>query len=206
VPFLTQQRFPRLWLFAQHVVGCNGAKKELALRHYRGERRVLEIGCSAGNIASAFAKADYTGIDIDEGALALARRRFGGRPNFRFQQISLADLAASGAEFDYVLFAGILHHVPDDVATEMLVEALSLVAEGGTLVISEPEAVRPGDGIVLRLFYKLEQGRFLRSREALEALVRRAGVNISRADDQLMRMSPGMPHVARFNLLAQLPA
>ena len=102
--------------------------------------------------------------------------------------------------------AGILHHVPDDVATEMLVEALSLVAEGGTLVISEPEAVRPGDGIVLRLFYKLEQGRFLRSREALEALVRRAGVNISRADDQLMRMSPGMPHVARFNLLAQLPA
>lgn len=200
--FLTQQRFPRLWLLAQQVVGCNGAKMALALRHYKGERRVLEIGCSAGNIAPAFSDADYTGIDIDDGALALARRRFEGRPNFRFQHISLADMAATGTQFDYVLFAGILHHVSDDTAEKMLADALKVVAPGGTLVISEPEAVRPSDGIVFRLFYKLEQGQFLRSRSALEALVRRAGIDINRIDDQLMSMLPALPHVARFNLLA----
>lgn len=206
MPYFTQAKFPRLWLLMQRTIGGNGSKKALSLLHYRGERRVLEIGCSVGNIAEAFIGTEcdsYTGIDIDTAALVVARRRFESQPKFSFREISLSDLCASGERFDYVLFAGILHHVDDKLAAKLLAEARMLVAPKGRLIVSEPEALTESDGWVFRQFYKLEQGQFLRERTELEALIRSSGASIESSDD--FPISPGIvarPYVARFNLIA----
>lgn len=206
MPLLSQSRFPRLWLLMQRTIGGNACKQALAVEHYRGESRVLEIGCSVGNISSAFLRfpqLSFTGIDIDAAALALAQQRFRDVPAFRFTLSSLQQLAQQGERFDYVLFAGMLHHVDDTTGEQLLRDALRCTAPGGSLVIYEPEAVREGDGWFFRAFYALfEQGAYLRSRAALEALATRAGVALQRVDDRMV--SPGIvrrPYVARFNLL-----
>jgi len=190
----------------QRIIGGNASKQALATEYYCGQQRVLEIGCSVGNISEAFLRFPeiaFTGIDIDEKVLAVAQRRFKGVGNFRFSLRSLQELSRAGESFDYVLFAGILHHVDDETAELLLHDALNCTATNGIIVIYEPEAVRDNDGWFFRLFYALfEQGAYLRSSEALEALVTHAGIKIRRIEDRMV--SPGIvttPYVARFNLL-----
>jgi len=208
---LTQGRFPRLWLLMQNIIGGNKCKSALAVKHYRGQKRVLEIGCSVGNVSSAFRafpEVVFTGIDIDRNAINLARRRFKDVPNFRFCLSSLEELSRQGETFDYVLFAGMLHHVDDKTALKLLRDAVKCTVHGGLLVLYEPEAVRALDGWFFRCFYALfEQGAFLRSRDDLQSLVESAGISLEVVENRMV--SPGIvkrPYVARFNLLVGAPA
>lgn len=211
MPFLTQSQFPRLWLLMQNMIGGNACKQALATEYYHGQKRVLEIGCSVGNISAAFRtfpNVFFTGIDIDRHAIDLAKRRFRNDSNFGFSLSSLDELSRRGETFDYVLFAGILHHVDDNTGLQLLRDAVKCTAGGGRLVIYEPEAPRPSDSCVLRYFCThFEQGSFLRSREELRCLVERSGIALQSVEDRMV--SPGIvkrPYVARFNLLVGTPA
>jgi 2-polyprenyl-3-methyl-5-hydroxy-6-metoxy-1,4-benzoquinol methylase len=77
MPFLSQHNFPILWEFLQYWIGGTTDKRRLCLRKYNGQKRVLEVGCSVGNIAKAFqsfAEISYTGIDIDSTAIRRAQK------------------------------------------------------------------------------------------------------------------------------------
>lgn len=202
---LSQTRFPRAWLLAQTLIGGTPDKKRLALRHYSGQRNILEIGCSVGNLADAFVGLKgitYTGVDIDEAALAVARQRFSGNPNFRFRNDPLEMLAAESARWDYVLIAGVLHHVDQPTADAMIRDCLAVLAPGGSLVVSEPVPLRTGDGPAFRLIHRVEQGRFLRETEHLGAMLQHAGLTIQFCEEPLI--GPGLlpyPKMMRFALI-----
>lgn len=78
--------------------------------------RVLEIGCGVGTDGAQFARAgaDYTGVDLTEAAIELARKRFelsGLQGNF--QVADAENLQFSDETFDLVYSHGVLHHTPD---------------------------------------------------------------------------------------------
>jgi ubiquinone/menaquinone biosynthesis C-methylase UbiE len=78
--------------------------------------KVLEIGCGMGTDGAQFAQAgaDYTGIDLTEAAIELARKRFqlsGLSGEFRVADAENLDFPA--ASFDLVYSHGVLHHTPD---------------------------------------------------------------------------------------------
>ncbi|MGI8734971.1 MAG: class I SAM-dependent methyltransferase [Pyrinomonadaceae bacterium] len=77
---------------------------------------VLEIGCGLGTDGAQFAKAgaDYTGVDLTEAAVDLARKRFelSGFPG-RFQTEDAESLTFEDNSFDLVYSHGVLHHTPD---------------------------------------------------------------------------------------------
>jgi SAM-dependent methyltransferase len=81
-----------------------------------GGRKVLEIGCGLGTDGAQFAKAgaDYTGVDLTEAAVDLARRGFAlaGLPG-RFLVSDAERLDFPDASFDLVYSHGVLHHTPD---------------------------------------------------------------------------------------------
>lgn len=207
--FISQSNFPRFWLFVQKTIGGNRSKQQLAVRYYKGEPRILEIGCSMGNVSEAFKpfrNITFKGIDIDSVAIERAKKRFKSFDNFSFECRSLSDLSRSGEVFDYVIFAGILHHVNNEESTKLLSDVQKLIAEDGRIIISEPEALRSTDNLIFRIFYKLEQGMFLRSRDELERLIEQSGATIELSEDCLI--SPGIirkPFVARFNLICTKP-
>ncbi len=78
--------------------------------------RVLEIGCGLGTDGAQFADAgaDYTGIDLTDAAIELARRRFElfGLKG-EFQVADAENLEFSDKSFDLVYSHGVLHHTPD---------------------------------------------------------------------------------------------
>lgn len=78
--------------------------------------RVLEIGCGLGTDGVQFAKAgaDYTGIDLTEAAIDLARKNFkqrGLQGTFKVADAENLDFADNS--FDIVYSHGVLHHTPD---------------------------------------------------------------------------------------------
>jgi SAM-dependent methyltransferase len=78
--------------------------------------RVLEIGCGLGTDGVQFAKAgaDYTGVDLTDAAIGLARKHFellGLRGDFRTADAENLDFADE--TFDLVYSHGVLHHTPD---------------------------------------------------------------------------------------------
>jgi len=98
--------------------------------------RVLEIGCGLGTDGAQFAKAgaQYTGIDLTEAAIELARRRFevtGLAGEFRVADAESLDFA--DASFDLVYSHGVLHHTPDTVRAVR--EVHRVLKPGGRAVV-----------------------------------------------------------------------
>src|SRR6266581_9174520 len=78
--------------------------------------RVLEIGCGLGTDGAQFAKAgaDYTGIDLTEAAVQLARKRFQlDGLSGQFETADAEHLSFADESFDLVYSHGVLHHTPD---------------------------------------------------------------------------------------------
>jgi ubiquinone/menaquinone biosynthesis C-methylase UbiE len=78
--------------------------------------KVLEIGCGLGTDGAQFAMAgaEYTGVDLTEAAVDLARRRFelwGLRGEFKVSDAENLDFPSE--TFDLVYSHGVLHHTPD---------------------------------------------------------------------------------------------
>ena len=132
-----------------------------------GGKKVLEIGCGLGTDGAQFARAgaDYTGIDLTEAAVNLARRRFelfdlAGS----FRTADAENLDFPDASFDLVYSHGVLHHTPD---TARAVRELHRV-------------LRPDGRAVVMLYHRNSYNYRVNIR-----LLRRAGAQLLRTESGL---------------------
>ena len=98
--------------------------------------QVLEIGCGLGTDGAEFAKAgaDYTGVDLTEAAVDLARKRFelSDLPG-KFQTADAEKLDFADESFDIVYSHGVLHHTPD--TAQAISEIHRVLRPGGRAVV-----------------------------------------------------------------------
>jgi len=103
--------------------------------------RVLEIGCGLGTDGAQFAKAGaiYTGVDLTDAAVELARKRF-ELFNLKgcFRSADAENLDFADESFDLVYSHGVLHHTPD---TERAVKEIHRV-------------LRPGGRAIVMLYHR----------------------------------------------------
>ncbi len=108
-------------------------------RPARQNIRILDAGCGTGvgteYLVHLNPHAEVVGIDVSEGALAVAQERCrrSGAERARFHHLSLYDVAQLPGEFDLINCVGVLHHLADPVRG---IQALaSMLAAGGLLHI-----------------------------------------------------------------------
>ena len=98
--------------------------------------KVLEIGCGLGTDGAQFAKAgaDYTGVDLTEAAVELARKRFElfDLPG-EFQTADAENLDFADESFDLVYSHGVLHHTPD--TARAIREIYRVLRPGGRAIV-----------------------------------------------------------------------
>jgi SAM-dependent methyltransferase len=203
----TQSRWPTLWRAFQFLIGGTVAKRRLVLRHFHAQRRVLEVGCSLGNIAPAFARTPmqhYLGIDIDPVVIAYAQRSFRHRPRFAFtcQNLCTAPPPREADRYDYVLLAGVLHHIDDAGGRALIAAAARWMTDDGVMVITDPLQPRSDDAWLIRRFIAIEEGAHVRTGAAMRALLADApGLKLDDAREELVAATPvGFPKVARFGV------
>lgn len=172
-----QHRYEKEW----HIPEAAGFSKTKDLR-------VLEVGCGLGTDGAQFAKAgaDYTGIDLTEAAVDLARRRFEmfNLPG-TFRVADAEQLDFPDNSFDLVYSHGVLHHTPDTAAA----------------ICEIHRVLRPGGRAVVMLYHRESYNYRVNI-----SLLRRAGVHLLRWKPgvKLVRLMTGEPedslreHARRF--------
>ncbi|MBP0591590.1 class I SAM-dependent methyltransferase [Paraburkholderia sp. LEh10] len=110
------------------------------IRHWRRDAvRVLEIGCGEGamteRLANIYPRAEIVAIDITP---RIGRLYRGPTDNVRFLQTTAQEMAATRrAEFDLIVLADVIHHVPPALRVELFVAAKSALAHNGALVFKD---------------------------------------------------------------------
>jgi 2-polyprenyl-3-methyl-5-hydroxy-6-metoxy-1,4-benzoquinol methylase len=165
--------------------GNAGTSEAFILEMVGANRRVLDIGCGAGELGKLLAAPGNTvaGFDIDQQSAQQARQHL---DRVEVGDLESTDLVAvfGPAAFDVVVFGDVLEHLRDPLST--LRQVHGLLAPGGSVVISTPN-IAHGD---VRL--ALLEGRFRYSssgildttntrfftRESLLELVHAAGLAV----------------------------
>lgn len=98
---------------------------------------MVDIGCGGGLISEPLAKkgALVTGIDASATSIEVAKRHAQSnqiRVNYRHQMAS--ELVEDGAQFDVVINAEVVEHVPDQ--QQLIKECAQLVKPGGLLILA----------------------------------------------------------------------
>lgn len=104
------------------------------------DKDILEIGCGngyGGYLLNQLAPKSYTGLDVMEEQIAIARRNY---PNLNFLVQDAADLSqfANGSK-DAVIIFGVLHHIPE--WRKALDEIARVLKPGGSLFLEEPRGL-----------------------------------------------------------------
>jgi SAM-dependent methyltransferase len=116
-------------------------------------RRVLDLGCGAGQLAHHLATsgaAEVMGVDVSERMLALARAEF-AHPRVTYSRAAIEEIAFPPARFDLVVSVLAFHYVDDYAGLVRRIAAW--LAPGGVVVYSTEHPVytarMPGDGWAL---------------------------------------------------------
>ena len=90
------------------------------------ERRVkvLDIGCGPGTYVPYLLDTDYTGIDVNDGNITLAKRKYAKFPNIKFITDDVSKCLMNDTVFintyDIIFMSGILHHLSMDDKRQIL--------------------------------------------------------------------------------------
>jgi len=126
----------------------------------RSGNRLLDIGCGPGAVLDFLPAVQYVGVDLDADYIRVARARHGDRGTFIHGSVeSLADHALQG--FDVVIAFGLLHHLNDESATQVLRTAGTALKPSGRLVTLDTCYV-PGQSWLSRTLTAQDRGQHVR--------------------------------------------
>ncbi len=158
--------FPAVYMTLQTAIGAKRARKrcldEFAFP-LRGER-VLDVGCGPGFVVDYLPPVDYVGFDIDRRYIDHAQQHYGDRGEFHCMELTAARAAKLG-KFDLVLLNGVVHHLDDSTACELL-HILASCLTGNGRVMTLDGCYVDSMSAISRFLLNHDRGQFVRRREA----------------------------------------
>jgi SAM-dependent methyltransferase len=150
------------------------------------EATVLDIGCGTGDALEHLGEfGSYLGLDTDAEAVSYAKTRHQARLNARFEcrECTKADLVEYAPT--HVSMIGLLHHLPDDVAVELLASLKQSARLSAAVTL---DIVYLDGHHYNNLLARLDRGKHCRTRSAYIELAQRAGLTVR--DTALVKSHP----------------
>lgn len=167
-----------LYEFFQGLLGGRNARKWVVKNVWkiRGREKIVDIGCGPATILKYLPHdVEYLGFDISENYIRAARKRFSGRGTFLLGSahdfLNHLDDRFTGA--DLVLCNGLLHHLSDEEASEVLELSKRIMKSNGRLVCIEATFLARQTRLS-KWIVSTDRGRFVRSEEQWKDLISRA--------------------------------
>jgi SAM-dependent methyltransferase len=162
--------FPRVYTAFARLVGGK-ARRMHATEYIRAASgdRILDIGCGTGEILDSLPRdVSYIGFDMSDRYITNAKVRYAGRGEFFCAKITPV-LAKRLGKFDIVLANGVLHHLTDEEAKDLLDLASRVLKPQGRLVTLDG-CYESGQSPIAKFFLKRDRGHFVREAPAYLAL------------------------------------
>ena len=131
-------------------------------------KRILEVGCSTGNVAREIIDMDnnsYYGVDISKEYINIASK---SSTKGKFFQMDARKLDFDNKFFDIVMLSSVLHHVDNNVGKNCFKEIHRVLKNDGVVIISEP--IVNHKSLLSIILCKLDRGHFIRTTEEYKNL------------------------------------
>jgi SAM-dependent methyltransferase len=152
-------------------LGGHSARLTHVQKHIRPQPgfKILDIGCGPGDILEYLPGVEYLGVDLDADYIAHAQSKYGNKGRFLCRNAAEID-AAEFETYDIVLATGLLHHLNDNEAIQLLQFASKALKPGGRLITYDgcylEEKQHPFD----RWMLDSDRGKFVRTKKQYMAL------------------------------------
>lgn len=163
---------PYIYSSFQSLMGADKLRRNFVSEYVKPfpNMRVLDIGCGTADILAYLPNVDYAGFDISSDYIRHARKRFGARGKFYSQQLHQRDLEALPL-FDVVLALGLLHHLDDEIAMDLMQLASKALKPNGRLLTFDP-CLEPSQHPIARLLVLNDRGKNVRDKTGYETLAK----------------------------------
>lgn len=171
---------PSIYNSLQSIMGAQRARQEFVREFVRPANglRVLDIGCGTAELLGYLPDdVTYVGYDPSESYIAHARLRFGDRGEFHCGFFDLNE-ARHHLPFDVVIASGVLHHMDNIQAKEMMTLASNSLRHGGRLVTIDP-VLCSGQNVVARFLIRMDRGQNVRDENGYKALAKTSFTEIN---------------------------
>ncbi len=163
---------PFIYDLSQAMFGANRSRRLLVAEHFHISKgqHLVDVGCGTGEILE-FLPPDtmYYGFDLDPNYIASARRRYGTRGHFECADITTLPASAI-PPCDVVLAIGLLHHLDDDAARDLLSHLAQRLGPGGRMITVDG-VWEPGQSRIARAILARDRGQNIRDVAGYLALV-----------------------------------
>lgn len=169
---------PLIYEFSQRVMGASKSRERFVsefVEPYLVEN-VLDIGCGPANILAYMPGVDYYGYDISESYITKARNYFGDKGKFFAKHLTYEDVD-SMPKFDLVLLTGVLHHLDDEAAIDVLSMAYKSLKSNGRLITTDPCLV-DGQNPIARYLIEHDRGQNVKVEIGYKKLAKKAFNNV----------------------------
>lgn len=161
---------PILYEAIQNMLGRKKAFRFLAngpLKTKPGDR-VLDVGCGPATLREYLGDIEYTGMDLNAPHIEQAKANYGHNSQF-FCGNAVTEIDKAPGPYDLIICIGLLHHLDDDAATNLL-DSLSLrLAPKGRIVTYDPVYIDKQNFIAKKL-NDLDSGQNIRTPEGYKGL------------------------------------
>jgi hypothetical protein len=138
----------------------------------------------------------YNGFDIDQRYINYAQNHFGNRGNFHCEIFNEAS-ARRFEGVDVVMLNGLLHHVDDKTATDLLNTARAALRPGGTGFTLDG-CFRQNQSPFVRWLLQNDRGRYVRTQEGYKKVCAAA---FGRVDIEVREDLSWVPYTFAIGLL-----
>ncbi|MDY7577581.1 class I SAM-dependent methyltransferase [Herbaspirillum sp. RTI4] len=161
---------PLIYSTLQLLMGAHSFRKSFVANYVKPHTgmRILDIGCGPAGILAYLPQVSYSGFDISQDYIDQASKRFSPIGEFHCKHLSVGDLERL-LPFDVVFALGLLHHLEDDEAIDVMQIAWRALKPGGRLFTIDP-CWEPSQNPVARLLIRGDRGQNVRDKVGYEAL------------------------------------
>jgi SAM-dependent methyltransferase len=155
---------PLCYIAFQNIMGAHKFRKKFVAEFIRpvSGLTLLDVGCGPADILAYLPNIDYWGFDISDIYIMQARSRFGVLGKFHCQELMEPDLDKMPT-FDIVLALGLLHHLDDESAINMMRLSKKALKPGGRMLTIDP-CVNIDQNIFSRFLVAHDRGKNVRDK------------------------------------------
>ena len=130
---------PLIYMLVQKIMSGTSFRKKIIKQNIKNNKfKVLDVGCGPAEILEYMPNIIYHGYDIDSRSINYAKKKYKSS-NYHFYCKKLTSKEVKKLpKFDYIILFGILHHLKNIEAIEILKLCKNAMKKKGMLLTEDP--------------------------------------------------------------------